>query len=224
MFGWKTKGTAQHEMTERSGAMNGSSAFAGHGLITGTRVASNLGWRPVDALMAGDKVLTFDNGMQTVTEVRRTKLWVGATQVPAHMMPIVIPANVLGNRVDIRLLPEQGVMVESDAATDAQGDPFAVVAASGLEGYRGIYRETKAHELEIITLFFAAPQVIYAEGGLLVYCPQAHLALNDMLNTGAQPYDILDEAETAFLVECMQYEDQTSQYRRPGNSAGVAAA
>ncbi|WP_241525652.1 Hint domain-containing protein [Pseudophaeobacter leonis] len=39
------------------------------GLLAGTHVASNLGWRPVEALCAGDKVLTFDHGMQTIVEV-----------------------------------------------------------------------------------------------------------------------------------------------------------
>lgn len=225
MFGWKPQGAAKrHDMTERSGANAGSTSFAGNGLIAGTRVASNLGWRPVEALMAGDKVLTFDHGMQTVVEVRRTKLWSCATQVPAHMAPLVIPENVLGNRVEIRVLPEQGVMVESEAASDALGDPFAVVAASGLEGFRGIYRDTCPREVEVITLFFAQPQVIYAEGGLLVYCPQAHLALSDMIEPSTHNYEILDEAETEFLVECMQYEDQTSQFRSATHIANAMAA
>ncbi len=213
MFGWKTTShVAPHRLTENGGAFDGTAVFAGHGLLSGTKVASGLGWRAVDAIAPGDKVLTFDHGMQVVVEVRRTVLWTDATYAPEHTLPIVIPENALGNRSVLRLLPEQGVMVECDAASDTFGDPFAVVPAAALIGYRGIHRDMAPQEMEIITLFFARPEVIYAEGGALIYCPQAHLALADMLDPSGQPYDVLSAQEAAFLVDCMQYEDTAAQH------------
>ena len=110
MFGWKTKQPVQR-MTETTGAYDGATIFNGHGLMAGTHVASNLGWRPVEALAAGDKVLTFDNGMQMVMEVRRTTLFADAASVPEHLRPITVPAGALGNRKAVHLLPEQGVLV-----------------------------------------------------------------------------------------------------------------
>ncbi len=225
MFGWKTKArSALMDMAERSAALNGANQFAGHGLIAGTRVASNLGWRCVEALTPGDKVLTFDHGMQTVIEVRRTSLWSDATSIPRHMLPLHVPEHALGNRIAMRILPEQGVLVESDAATDAHGDPFAVITASALDGFRRIEPDGRALNLEIVTLFFAQPQVIYAEGGLLIYCPQTHLALSDMIDPNAQPYEVLSGEDAAYLVECMKYEDLSTEYRPAAQHGSAYAA
>lgn len=208
MFGWKTVAqTAPQRMTEVSGAYDGSTGFSGHGLVAGTKVASNLGWRAVEALQAGDLVLTFDHGMQVVSEVRRTVIFADATSVPHNVLPVMVPAGALGNRSAMRILPEQGVLVESDAAMDANGDPFAVVPAASLIGFRGVYRDMKIGQIEVITLFFAQPEVIYVEGGALLYCPQAHMELADMLDPTSQKYDVLTMEEADILVDCMQHED-----------------
>jgi len=220
MIGWKTK-QPMHRMAETSGAYDGAKVFAGHGLMAGTHVASNLGWRPVEALAAGDKVLTFDNGLQMVLDVRRTVLFADASSVPEHMCPVTVPAGALGNRKAMHVLPEQGVLVESDAANDAHGDPFAIVTAASLVGFRGIAREFQAREIEIVTLYFAQPQVIYAEGGMLIYCPQAHLALTDMISAATQPYDVLTGEDASFLVDCMRYEDKARALG--ANNMGVHA-
>ena len=216
MFGLtNTKHRRTARMAEPGGAYAGgmgtqNGIFAGYGIVAGTNVASNLGWRRVEALVAGDKVLTFDNGMQTVVEVRRTTLFTFAQDVPESMRSVVIPAGAMGNRRDLELLPDQGVLVESDAASDANGDPFAVVAASRLLGYRGIRRSDAVQPIEVVMLYFSAPQVIYAEGGALLYCPMSHLAITDMLTGNAQPYDVLSGQDAAFLVDCMNYEDAAS--------------
>ncbi len=68
------------------------SKYAGtsHGLIAGTHVASSLGWRTVDAITIGDNVLTFDNAMQPVVEIRRDVKWKDATSVPKARWPVRI--------------------------------------------------------------------------------------------------------------------------------------
>lgn len=205
MFGWKSKAKPT---TQRSAETSGArDALAEHGLMIGTRVASNLGWRSVEALRPGDQVLTFDHGMQTVTDIRRTMLFADATSVPAHLMPVTVPAGTLGNRNPMYLLPEQGVLVESDAAIDAYGDPFAIVPAAALAGFRGIHRAQTPAQIEIITIGFAQPQVIYVDGGALLFCPQTRMELADMLDPASAAYAMLsmDEAET--LVDCMEYEN-----------------
>ena len=61
MFGWKNKTTGMHRRSiEMSGAYDGGLVALTHGLMAGTRVASNLGWRAIEALTVGDKALTFD--------------------------------------------------------------------------------------------------------------------------------------------------------------------
>ncbi len=209
MFGWTHKArVAPREMVDRSGAYDGVRSFLGHGLIAGTLVASELGWRPVEALAVGDRVATFDNGLQTIVDVRRTQLCLDA--LPGDQRPVTVPVGALGNQRVTRLLPEQGIVVESDAAQDAFGDPFALVEAAVLDGFRNIYRTHAAEDLQIVTIFFANSEVIYVDGGLLAYCPTAYLAMSDMGNARRQPYDLLDPTEANFLVECMEYEDRAA--------------
>ena len=111
-------------------------------------------------------------------------------------------------REALTLLADQGVLVESDAACEMYGDPFAVVPAHALEGVRGIRREAPQHRVELITILFAEEQVIYAEGGALLHCPVATMALDVLLEKDVQSYDMLAPREASFLAECMVMEDQ----------------
>lgn len=187
--------------------MNDGLVGISHGLMLGTHVASNLGWRAVDAISVGDQVLTFDNAMQTVIEIRRDMLWLDGADVPERMWPVTIPAGAMGNRCDLSLLPDQGLLVESEAATDAQGDPFAVVPALALNGIRGICRTAPLHQVEVVTLFFAQDQVVYVEGGTLAFCPHLGCLVCDTVEQVATPYDVLSLHDSVFLVECMAVED-----------------
>ena len=121
-----------------------------------------------------------------------------------------MPANALGNTKDIELLPDQGVLIESDAACDVHGDPFAVVLARSLVGFRGIRRTPARREIEVITLVFDRAQVIYANGGALVHCPPAEVCLSDFGKT-RDTYDVIPSDEAEFLVECMMVEDRVRQ-------------
>lgn len=224
MFGWKAKSsTTAYRMAETSGSYNGGQITA-HGLTAGTRVASNLGWRDVAALTVGDKVLTFDNGMQVITEIRRNMIWVDAIEVPVHAWPVHIPQDVLGNRVAMTLMPDQGVMIETDAAADAHGDPFAVVPAVSLDGVMGVTRVAPREQVEMITLFFADEEVIYAECGALMHCPRSHVSLGDMLTGQPFVYDVHDEAHSTFLVECWEVENAQGAVAHMPDAVEMAVA
>lgn len=209
MLGWKTHARRMnHRSAEMTGAYNGGLATQTHGLMAGTKVASNLGWRVIEALTVGDKVLTFDNGMQEITEVRRMTFWTDAPETVSAMWPVIVPAGAMGNREELTLLADQGVLVESDAAADMYGDPFAVIPAHTLDGVRGIYRAAPAVQIELIAVYFAAEQVVYAEGGALIHCPKNTMALDAFLNVDALSYDVLGAEDAAFLAECLTVEDQ----------------
>ena len=76
---------------EMGGAYDGGIAALSHGLMAGTRVASNLGWRAIEALAVGDMVLTFDHGMQAITEVRRANMWLDAPETATRFGPSWCP-------------------------------------------------------------------------------------------------------------------------------------
>ncbi len=203
MFGW-TKTTAPRRMTEMSGAADGG-LITNRGLIAGTRVGTVMGWRAVEALAPGDMVLTFDNGLQPLVEVRRETIWV-SDMTGRNMATVLVPAGAMGNSGDVELLAGQGVLIESEAACDALGDPFAVVKAKALDGFRGIRRTAPAPQIEVVTLVFAAEQVIYAEGGILLHCMPAVIRL-DELGVAQHGYDIMSDSNADFLVECMAIEE-----------------
>ena len=183
------------------------------GLIAGTRVATAIGWRPVEAVTPGDKVLTFDAGLQTVTRVERSSLS-GGGRCPEHLWPMVVPAGALGNQSEMQLLPEQPVMLESDTAEELLGDPFTLMPAAALEGFRGIYRSRPVGEVEVISICFEHDQVVFANIGALFFCPKVMCGeirknLLDM-DDDASPYVPLsmEQAETlASLIEADEARD-----------------
>ena len=206
MFGWMNK-TATRRMAETSAACDGAMINT-TGLLSGTRVATVMGWRVAEALAPGDMVLTFDNGLQELVDVRRETFWAGDMMCPTAYGAVCVPAGAMGNAQDLELMPDQGVLIESDAACDAYGDPFAVIAAKTLVGYRGIRRAAPRTQIELITLVFASEQVIYAEGGALVHCPDLTLTLPGQ-RADMCGYDVIPTRDASFLVECMILEDQT---------------
>ena len=178
------------------------------GLIAGTLVATEIGWQPVEDLRAGDRVVTFDNGMRSVKAVRVSTLWTAESNAPRNTWPLEVPKRALGNRENIRLLPDQSVLIETDEAEAIYGDPFMMVAAGVLEGYKGIIRVPPAREMTVVALEFERDEVVYANGTTLVYCPNERVAMvrsaEEMMTTGASAlYPRLTDAQGRHLVSMM---------------------
>ncbi|GAA0293985.1 Hint domain-containing protein [Rhodovulum strictum] len=143
------------------------------GFVAGTEIATTTGWRAVEALAPGDRVLTFDHGSQPVRAVQRGFLWRGWTPCPAPLWPLLVPAGVLGNSTPLTLLAEQSVLVESDLAEDLYGDPFVLLPARYLEDALGIERVAPrlGMPVEVIVPLFDRPEIALANGAALVFCP-----------------------------------------------------
>jgi len=209
MFGWKTEMNGMNLRTaEATGAYDGGLAVQTHGLMAGTRVASNLGWRAIEALTVGDMVLTFDNGMQQITEIRRMTFWTDAPDTPSAMWPVIVPVGAMDNREEMTLLADQGVLVESETAADMFGDPFAIIPAHTLVGVRGITRAAPAEQIELIAVYFAEEQVIYADGGALIHCPTNSMALDTFLVANTDAYEVLGGEDAAIVADCLNVEDR----------------
>jgi hypothetical protein len=207
MFGWKFKTPRiNYRTSESSGAYNGGLEVATHGLVAGTRVASMMGWRGVESLAKGDMVLTFDNGMQEITDIHRVTICLDAPETDQALWPVLVPPNALGNKEKLTLLPDQGVMLECEAASDVHGDPFAVVAAKALVGERGIHRSPPNTRIELIAVSFAEDQVIYAEGGALILCLSSTTTLDRLLDGSQSAYEVLSHDDAIRLVECFAME------------------
>lgn len=179
------------------------------GMIAGTLVATDMGWQPVEDLQAGDRVVTFDNGMRPLRSVGISTLWTAASQAPRAVWPLLVPERALGNRTALTLLPEQAVLIESDQAESMFGDPFTLVTAASLEGYKGISRVPPSREMKVVTLQFADEEVVYANGTTLVHCPNAHPAkvtsADELMSYGAKNlYCRLPRAQSEMLMMALR--------------------
>jgi len=142
------------------------------GLLTGTLVATDRGWRPAETLCVGDRLLSFDHGVQTVTDLQRERLG-GTPGHPARpLYAVEVPAGALANEATLWLMPDQGLLLESDKALEILGDPFAVVPARALLGINGIRLAAPGKGVSATTLGFARDEANYVAGGPLLYCPR----------------------------------------------------
>ena len=141
------------------------------GLVLGTLVGTQGGWRPVETLREGDKVMTFDSGLQAICETKHGLLCSPPMACPEPLWPLSVPRGVLGNDHAMTLLPEQPMLLESDAAEDIYGDPFILVPGAALEGWLGIQRVLPADPVEVVALGFEKDQIIYVNGSALAFCP-----------------------------------------------------
>ena len=192
------------ETTERTGP-----SVVAEGILAVTQIATPQGWRPAGSLLPGMLVLTFDNGPQPVSSVALVPLGAG----PSSLWPLLVPAWSLDNREDVILLPEQKILIEADIAEDLYGDPFALIPAQALEGWRGITRLRPPEQAGVVQFGFDVPQIVYASRGLLLSCPgdpMTDVAWPEALHT---PYSA---AQAQHLVACLMAEETGAALREAG--------
>ncbi|HEX9858282.1 MAG TPA: Hint domain-containing protein [Paracoccaceae bacterium] len=195
------------------------------GILAGTPIATPAGWRRVETLRPGDAVLTFEAGEQRLEQVNHHLA--GEDDIgdwPQGHWPLQVPVGALENREEIVLLRDQRVLIESDAADDLYGDPFTLIPAVALQGYRGIDLCRPPGAAEAVRLGFAADQIVYAARGALLACPEMQLGLHadiDALKRRAArgDYPALSDAQARELVICLIAEDLGAALRVAGRPA-----
>ncbi|MGB2203565.1 MAG: Hint domain-containing protein [Pseudooceanicola atlanticus] len=205
--GFKTAPQINRRMTELTGAYDGAVMGACSGLVEGTKIATAMGFQKIETLEPGARVVTFDNGLQQVRAVRREPLWFASAECPRSLHPLFVPAGAIGNAQDMMLLPHQAVLVESDAAEAAFGDPFVLMQAKDLEGIQGITRVAPTAPMTVVTLEFETDEVIFAASGAMCVCP-SRSDLEGMLNRpeGGREYKTLTAYKDADLVDAIRAE------------------
>ena len=103
----------------------------------GTKIATGRGETLVEHLVAGDRVVTRDNGIQTVRWVGQKKIdWRIMTTNP-HLKPILVRRGSLGNDLperDLMLSPNHRVLVTNERTALQFDEPEVLVAAKHLIG------------------------------------------------------------------------------------------
>lgn len=204
--GWSNGGRRFAAYVDRSDFWSGAAAAdeaafealgqMTEGLAADTLIATETGWQRAADLRPGDRIVTFDNGLQVLRRVIRGQLSSEGHDLPTTAQPLSVPAGVLGNRRPLVLLSGQAVLIESDKAEALYGDPFALIPAAALEGWKGIARLRAGTEVEAVFLEFDGDEIVYAEGMALVHCarqtPKMVTTPEELMEVGtASPYRTL---------------------------------
>ena len=204
-------------------------AFVTEGLLHGTRLATPEGWCGVEELGPGDRLLSFDGAPAVVVGVQSAEVAGRPQDWPAECWPLLVPPGVLGNTEALRLLPEQPVLLDCDAAELMFGDPFALLPAAALAGWRGIARMSPNPRERILTPILSSDEVIYAAGGALLWCPGdaaaglPGFALRPDRGDGRAGYVPLSLASARDLVAVLMAEDVGAALIRAAPGGGQAA-
>lgn len=107
----------------------------------GTQIATPRGEVPAERLVAGDRVLTRDNGIQTIRWAGQTKLDHLQLKTLKELRPVLIKAGALGDgrpERDMKVSPMHRMLVVSDVARKHFNQTEVLVAAKNLVDLDGI--------------------------------------------------------------------------------------
>ena len=139
------------------------------GLAADTWVDAETGWRQVGLLRRGNRLHTFDGGLRAIVALDRFWLLPGLQGQVLHL-----PGGVLGSTMDLTLMPDQPLLIDTWDETGLDGAIAALIPASALGGLGGVGWRSVTAPLEVVTPVFSEDEVIYASGGVLLHCPGAN--------------------------------------------------
>lgn len=132
----------------------------------GTLIATPEGERRVEELTVGDRVITRDNGIQTIRWYGRQDLDSDILEQAAHLQPILIHQGALGNGLperDMMVSPNHRVLVANDKTALYFEDREVLVAAKHLVGLDGI-DAVETSSVSYIHFMFDQHEVVLSDG------------------------------------------------------------
>ena len=132
----------------------------------GTQIATMRGEISAQNLKEGDKILTRDNGMQTLAWVGKRKLYAQELAIRPEFNPIYIKAGALGDNVperDLVVSPNHRMLISSRVSDYLFGEREVLVAAKYLTGLDGV-EQVPSTGVEYIHLMFENHEIILADG------------------------------------------------------------
>ena len=155
--------------------------------LAGTRILTDLGERPVEALAPGDRVLTRDRGFQPLR-------WVGCSRVaPTEATwPVCVAAGAFGPgrpARDLCVSPQHRILMADPRLDLALALPEALVPALHLVNGTSVQRRRSDLPLSYYHLLFDRHEVIYSEG-----------MPTESFHPGRWGLDVLDTATRAEIL------------------------
>jgi len=133
----------------------------------GTRIRTPEGERPVEALRAGDRVLTRDDGPQEVVWIGHRRLTGARLHVSPELRPVRIRRFALGDEVpdgELLVSPQHRVLVRGPATQALFNSDEVLVAANDLVDDRSISVAHALKELTYFHLLLPRHEVLWANG------------------------------------------------------------
>jgi hypothetical protein len=132
----------------------------------GTLIATPRGEMPAELLRAGDKVVTRDNGLQTIRWVGQNMLSWRDLQAYSHLKPVLIREGSLGDGLperDMMVSPNHRILVSNDRTALHFDEPEVLVAAKHLIGGLGT-REIDSFGTTYIHFLFDRHEILLSNG------------------------------------------------------------
>lgn len=133
----------------------------------GTMILTDQGERPVESLLAGDLVMTRDNGLQPLRWVGRRVLSLLELMAQPTLKPVEIATGALGvagpERV-MRVSPQHRVLVEGARAELLFGETEVLVPARHLLGMAGIRQVLPLEGVTYIHLLLDRHEIVQSDG------------------------------------------------------------
>lgn len=162
-------GTVQ--FLDSSGNVIGTMTFTGIEQVIpcftpGTLISTERGEVAVEDLRAGDRVITRDNGLQTLRWVGSKRLSLADLIVNPALRPVEIGAGALGHGLPTRAMtvsPQHRMVIEGVRAEMLFGEPEVLVAATHLTSLPGVEVKLSA-AVRYVHVMFDRHEIICANG------------------------------------------------------------
>ena len=171
----------------------------------GTLITTQRGELPVEVISAGDRVVTRDNGIQTVRWVGKTQMFLHDFQSEPHLLPVFIQQGSLGKGLperDMMVSPNHRMLVSNDRTALYFDEHEVLVAAKHLLGLPGIAVAEDLAEVTYVHFLCDQHEVVFANG-----------APTESLYAGPMTLRALGEAAVAEIMQIFPDLAQLDSFR-----------
>ena len=172
----------------------------------GTIIDTELGPRPVESILAGDRVKTVDSGIQEVKWVGRRKLDALDLLQNPHLLPVKISQGALGDGLpwtDLIVSPQHRICLRDWRVEYLYGHSEVLVPAKALVSLEGIdffrgWTGSYCH------LLFEKHELLWSNG-----------LISESLHPGEVALSALDERDKRLVSDSLSFESSGTKTARP---------
>ncbi|MCX8510002.1 MAG: Hint domain-containing protein [Rhodobacteraceae bacterium] len=142
---------------------------------SGTMITTLAGEKPVESLSEGDRVITRDNGLQTVRAAARRDFDYGQLALVPHLAPLIVTIGAIDRHLperDLLVSPNMRLLVSDRQFVLTKGQREALIPVKNLSDGRMV-RPCSVLGVSYVQILFDRHQVVLANGiWAEAFCPQ----------------------------------------------------